>query len=468
MSIFSYKPIKEFLVVFLYANVLNVLLYFLSVYFNTQRPLFLIEYNILLLLLVFRLPFVLYVLSFLLLFAFDLLVYQSSLFYFTPIEALQNLRYLKFHHSFGLIIISALLVAAFLGAMLYVVYKQYICKVSAMNFFVYCIIILALLTGSDVLNGTNTNMLNDKKFSRINICGSSVMFIYNLEKMYMVSDEKPKTFFQQGSAAQNFFVGTGVKADSSNKELIIIVESWGLLKQFPYVNFFKKYDSALTSNYKIHFDSTEFNGSTTNAELREFLNQLGAYNYYLNKHSCYADSSLFDKKAKQGYLTIGVHSFSKYMFKRNVWWKNIGIQNSYFKEELQRKGGITETDKDGAFSGVYDERAFDFLNKESAKYSKVFAYLLTVNTHLPYFRKDSLLQNTNTAFVKSVLEYNAIVRPQLIRVFNEVDYFITKIAKEKFWDKVLIVGDHAPPYISEQNRTFFNQQYVPYIQLSKK
>jgi phosphoglycerol transferase MdoB-like AlkP superfamily enzyme len=55
----------------------------------------------------------------------------------------------------------------------------------------------------------------------------------------------------------------------------------------------------------------------------------------------------------------------------------------------------------------------------------------------------------------------------LIHIKNLLEYFSQKIdAKE--WNKILIVGDHTPPFPTAQERNFYVDGKVPYLLITKK
>lgn len=55
---------------------------------------------------------------------------------------------------------------------------------------------------------------------------------------------------------------------------------------------------------------------------------------------------------------------------------------------------------------------------------------------------------------------------QLRFIKNLVGEFIQKIDTNK-WQKVLIMGDHNPPYLNKKDRNFYSDKMVPYILIYK-
>ena len=53
------------------------------------------------------------------------------------------------------------------------------------------------------------------------------------------------------------------------------------------------------------------------------------------------------------------------------------------------------------------------------------------------------------------------------RMNQELKYLAALISKNDV-DKVLIIGDHAPPFVFNSERDFFSSEYVPALIIEKK
>ena len=174
--------------------------------------------------------------------------------------------------------------------------------------------------------------------------------------------------------------------------------------------------------------------------------------------------SLFDIKRRFGYQTIGAHSFSGAMFYRKKWWPDIGLQEIYFSEDMMKEGKeIVNTE--APFWGLNDEETFDFISEKAAQKQRVFAYMLTVNTHLPFtykFNNQSFYYNERLKIRKSLYRYSDDIAMHELRIFEQIMYFVSNLPKAG-WDEVLIIGDHAPPYSDKYSRNAYYQDEVPLI-----
>jgi len=229
--------------------------------------------------------------------------------------------------------------------------------------------------------------------------------------------EKPKVNKLQSVTFETF------KNDSLSNQMLILIESFGVLKN---LNDQQKVENIISevfkkNNWKIKWGYTLFEGSTTKAELRELLNRKGDYRYLINNNL----KSIFNIKNRQGYKTIAAHSYNGSMFERNLWWKNIGINEFFFKESIQQKNSYKlKLNTESPFHSIKDEETFDFLQKESKINSKNFAYLLTVNTHLPFDIK-KLKNKEKINIFSSTLENLKEPNGHLVRIIN----FLSIVAK---------------------------------------
>ena len=75
------------------------------------------------------------------------------------------------------------------------------------------------------------------------------------------------------------------------------------------------------------------------------------------------------------------------MFNRSIWWRNVGIKNAFFKETFLKDNASkkVQLDDDGPFTSIADVAMFKYMESETNnKNNKIFSYLLTENSHLPF------------------------------------------------------------------------------------
>jgi len=257
---------------------------------------------------------------------------------------------------------------------------------------------------------------------------------------------------------------------TGNKEVLIILESWGMyfnedLTKNQIAPFFK-----LDSNkYKVKFDSSFFDGATLQAESRELLNKEGeAYFSVINHDKCEI-KGLVQKKNEENYKTLAVQPFDGTYSVGTKFKKLIGFQDfkdyKYFHDSLKYNSIFNNQ-----YQSVLDEQVFGYLFENTKKSTKNFSYCLSINTHLPFHltrrqRKDPnyitfAKQNANKFPDEKVLQRYYRMKQELATIASLIDK--TDV------DKVLIVGDHVPPYLFKIERDLFYPNIVPAILIEKR
>ena len=369
----------QFLILFLLVNSLGF-------FFFPNRPLFYYEYAIVILLLAFAKNSKLIFKLFIFLFILDLFNINSNIYLFTLREFFSSLQFIALYkinssHFFYFLFLISFVV------LIYYYFKKIFNNVKSnkkvhlkTTLIIYFVIILL-----DIVNGSSK--LNEKEgtflFTQKNI---SAFLVKNYWLEINESFINPVLVKQLKTPPVILHT---LRDDSTGNQLIILVESWGLIKDSTTQEAFQAYLSEVVKNkgYQYQFGKNKFSGSTASSEIRNLLGVTGKYEYFLHHRSDTNNIvSIFNYKNKQGYITYGFHSFSENMFNRAVWWKNIGIQHTYFKEDfnLAHKNTNNKLIEDSPFPSVDDVDMFNYMLDITKYSSKSFSYLLTVNSHLPF------------------------------------------------------------------------------------
>jgi hypothetical protein len=270
--------------------------------------------------------------------------------------------------------------------------------------------------------------------------------------------------------------------NQSNKELLMIMESWGELvnahNQENCINFLNNYlhkSAHLATNYHFEFGRICFHGNTASAEARELLNMDNeeSYRAYL-EFSQQPKYNLIADKIKAGYHTIASFPASKSYGSNHSnaegFRKKLRFKSRFYFEELINNKTSTINHENGYYS-VYDEDMVDSIMHESKNYLKVFAYGLTINTHSPFNLDMSRVDQKDYKYAKSVLlksfDNNVHGFDQFYRIVITIKHTLNHLDKDPtLFDKVLFVGDHSYPDLRCMN--LYNKEFVPYLVLSKK
>jgi len=454
----------QFTILFLVINSLGLL----GCFIYLPRSIFYYEYALVILALVYRKTHKTSFILFILFLMMDLLDIISNIYLFTLNELIASLEFInnykiswqQFYYFITLLIYLAVIFITLKKIQPRVkANKNAILKTTIM---VYSIIFLL-----DVINGSSKLKANNDVNTFINKNIAKSLTVYYLEQINEIYTNPVHVF----KLKEEPVVFKNFKEDSIGNQLVVLVESWGLINDSITQEALQACLSAQVKIKGYHFmwGKSPFAGTTTSAGLRQLIGVKGNYKYFLHhKTGTNKILSIFDYKNKQGYTTYGFHSFSENMFNRNIWWNNIGIQNlnfkeTYFKDNENQKGKIIE---DTPFPSVDDLDMFNYMLLKTKDNKKTFSYLLTENTHLPF--KLKVVENNPVATFKiESLPISNEAQNQLKLIKNTVSSFIQKLDTSR-WNKIIIMGDHNPPYLDIRDRNYYSFKEVPYILIYKK
>jgi phosphoglycerol transferase MdoB-like AlkP superfamily enzyme len=419
-------------------------------------------------LLLFKRPVYAYI-AFLFIFLLDLLNLFSSSYLFSIGEFLSNLKYASLF-SLSIVHVFAFFVLLVYCAFVYYVLKRYSPRIKAerTGFLFIILFFYALIFSIDLYNGSSKFVETDKifRFTKKNISSflSKEYYYFINQNLYNDRSVPSALTKKEESATQVNLLG-----DDSNKQLLIIMESWGLPNDSAFHAMFQKTISSLATQrqFKPFWGQTKFRGSTTAAEMRELVSAKGSYKYFFNLKSSESQfPSIFDKKKTAGYETYGFHSFTGKMFARGNWWYNIGLEHIFFRDDILAANIVNTNQLDAGtpFPSVKDEQMFDYMVQQTKGSKRKFVYLLTVNTHLPFTEHIGDMPGAIFSEI-SKKQISSEAKSQMKKLAIELMYFINALNPEE-WDDILFVGDHIPPYLRDSDRKYFNSEFVPYLFLT--
>lgn len=315
----------------------------------------------------------------------------------------------------------------------------------------------------DFFNGGNTlsGQYRDTRYIAANIIscpgGSLCRNIYN-----SIGKAKEKYKYQPfPSVAKKVFRDS---VAGQPKEMLILVESWGILRDTALRDFIMQPIRQLEGDYTIEVGKTQYKYLTQAAELRELTGFLVNEN---DITTSFADrNSLLQQKIKSGYAVLGVHGYSSGFYNRQRWWPVLGMQQMYFAPEL-KKMGISSCGKDlfiGACDTAIGHWLFSRMQLEPSK--KEFYYWLTLNTHLPLIDNESNEYRDFAALWLAKGLHAKIVQMayQHYCLYRNLAAEIKKLSSCR--PHILIVGDHAPPFLERSIREYYEPGVVNYINIT--
>lgn len=254
-------------------------------------------------------------------------------------------------------------------------------------------------------------------------------------------------------------------ASEQKNLLIVMVEGLGAFKnQKDRALFEDALKSGLPENrFKLESGRTVYKGSTTGAASRELCNQWGDYLTYLGTgpHNC-----LPRKLADAGFETISYHGFGQSMFKRNLWYPEIGFSEINFATDILNKHkNLVPSVCGSVFNGLCDLEVGDVVHQRLLEKSDKpkFIYWLTLNTHIPFVAKEKSEIGCGT---KSAAIDNKTVC-ELTDMWLDVFKKVSKIASDPNLPNtdILIVGDHHTPLWERAAKDKFILNNVDYYLL---
>jgi phosphoglycerol transferase MdoB-like AlkP superfamily enzyme len=250
--------------------------------------------------------------------------------------------------------------------------------------------------------------------------------------------------------------------------VLVLVESYGFLNDTesrnqlmgPFLN------SSLDQRYELRLGTVRFKGATVSGELRELCGlELGISS--ISQVSTFADGCLPQIAKKTGYRTLALHGFSGQMFDRETWWRQIGFDSTEYLEDLSRDPTMRRCD--GPFSGICDTDIASIIGKDLLTQTEEpwFIYWVTLNSHLP-IKKRRINSPFHCGQEDSVFkDEGSCLWASLVWRANQSIADVAKLPNLPPTE-FIVVGDHAPPFLSPWRREQFSQTVVPYIDLVPK
>lgn len=316
---------------------------------------------------------------------------------------------------------------------------------------------IAFLLCADALNGSSAVSQRDVRQVSVNIAGSSLHGI--ARALLADTGDTAVTRVAPGSGGRAEFENHLPSAMSSGRSVLyVIVESMGWHTHPAVRGWLQQqlYPASVSRDYSLSIASVTADGGTTSGELRRLCGLQGSYRIMTSEVGEHCLPKVF---ANLGWHTLGYHGFSAEMFDRRRWWPLIGIQDGRFAEEL-----IPNSTREcgGAFRGICDDDLVGAAVRSMAA-TKTFAYVLTLNSHLPVapidFPSDLAIvcKEANVGDdVCTLLAHQGVALRAVAGVLSST------FAKPF----VIVVGDHSPPFFDSQSREQFAHHSVPLFALT--
>lgn len=247
---------------------------------------------------------------------------------------------------------------------------------------------------------------------------------------------------------------------SSRKILFIIAESWGSPGDRRVLNSQIKSIESSDNVRGMTLGSVHAIGATAFAEFRELCGKLPT-KLNLKEISEAGLGECWPKMlARQGYRTVSVHGAHGTMYDRLHWYPVIGFQEKIFKENMP----IITGEQCYSFPGYCDKNLFEVVGHKLAGNDEIFLYWLTLNSHMPYDRRDIFeyrMGLCEDVFGRGYSEGLCNYHNLHVQFFEGLAKLIRN--SELSGTEVVVVGDHPPIFGDESSKSYFEINKVPFL-----
>ncbi|WP_157597994.1 MULTISPECIES: hypothetical protein [unclassified Rhizobacter] len=308
----------------------------------------------------------------------------------------------------------------------------------------------------DVLNGSSYLSIRSSRITYSNIAASPLLTVGR--SLTSLHEPGPIDPVPAGESAQDVVDLAGwAAAHPSRSVLFVVVESLGIHRDPATREWLRSalIDADLSRRYDVVERELPFHDATVAGELRSLCGLAGDYR---SLSQSVAARCLPAKLAAIGWETIGLHGFSGNVFDRREWWPMIGLQRIFFAEELLRPESAR---CGGAFRGSCDA---DLVRQAGIELQQPrrLVYLLTLNSHLPLalgpIPPDNQSRCDNARAGRDVCQLLTTHRALLSELRNMLQRLDNAPA-------VVVVGDHAPPFVDTEGRNQYAADRVPMLLL---
>lgn len=250
---------------------------------------------------------------------------------------------------------------------------------------------------------------------------------------------------------------------ASQRILFVISEAWGLPRD---PKLLEEQILALRKSPNVQdlaVQGVHARGATAAGELRELCGLIPSRMNFGKMTSDLVGECLPLKLKTQGYKTVAVHGADSSMYRRSRWYPVLGFEEMIFKDDMPPVASNCYS-----FPGYCDKNIFPVVNDQLKK-SKVFVYWLTLNSHIPYDRRD--IMNYRESLCG---EFSGAHESELLCNYQNlhVQFFegLAKLLEDEALRgvKVVVVGDHAPIFYDDETRGRFEPEQVSMLHFTVK
>jgi len=442
-NIHNIKIILASLLIVLLPNIIMSLLAYLI---DAKRLTINVDYFIPLLLLAYR-QRLLFVITFIVLSLADFLVLFTQLFPFIRLSDLGYLSKFAFISSrsyqlYGVTLIVLIIAQCYLYLKIYKAdYNKTLLIVFNIIIFYYAYSVYFLDNSRRSFLTINTHIVGSQSISNIDYISSSFIQTYTMEG----------NAFQE-SKVKGATTDLFTRVDSHDKVLLVVNESWGVTTNTAVQNDVLSPILNSPAVNQTKQSTLHFIGATIAGELRELCAKAPTHFNLKNQLEGFEDC-LPNRYKNLGYHTVAVHGAIGFMYDREYWYPRAGFQEMMFRDH----GLNIPASRCYSFPGSCDGDIADRVVEQFDSNDKLFLYWLTLNTHATYDMRD-LKTDLFDCSQYHIAADTADCRN--LKLQKQFFYTLSQVIADPALSgtRVIVVGDHEPPFIEESSTVFINEQ----------
>lgn len=251
-----------------------------------------------------------------------------------------------------------------------------------------------------------------------------------------------------------------------NKIVLVVVESWGWFQDpaaRALITAPLQKLAAQRPDLHLELGETIFQGSTVNGELRELCG-IRSTSIHLPDPRIPLQGCLPHALAAQGYTSTAMHGYRGSMFNRLHWYPELGFTQQLFDRELLERLG--HASRCGAtFPGVCDGDIPALIGRQldDPAHPKQLVYWLSLNAHLPIYASDDPRAAIDCSASPTTASDEQECR--LAKLHHLTMAALAEMMAQRRDTALVVVGDHAPAFVSGERRRQLSADHVPHAVL---
>lgn len=453
--------LRQFLTALCLLTLPNIVFWWTAYYFGYQRPVLNLDYGLAFAFWCFGWRWAGYVTALLAL-AIDVLAGAAQVYLlFDPGQLLQLLAFAQQARPGFLVFFICLLVlnSCFYGFTAWALKK----KKATAKALLCALAPFVLLNIAPMLAELNSQQANLQLDRRIVVLGSQTDILHRVffrsdigHHLAETTEEKPAfTTWPELTATEQSW---GKGRPLPKRLLLVLVESWGVPRNEKELTY--QLNTLLRSGIEpVNSGSIKQTGGTIAGELRE-LCKLASSKIYFDDLGAAATECWPYRLQQEGYVTTAIHAASSSMYRRNEWYPSIGFKHNHFMQNYPKQARRCYS-----FPGLCDVELASFVADTLTVNEKSFVYWMTLNSHLPYDKRDLQKPPSTDCTVLGLKEES-----QRCVHYSLIQELFASLADVLVQPKlqgteVVLVGDHQPPFFNMTDRDAFLPGAVPFIHI---